>query len=487
MRPRLLIIRRAVLLVAWLSCGGALAADWGSTSPITLALNGTSVTASPGAPATGQTLQSLLQGRTYTPKPNGGVDITELLKQPYVPKDKVPVSAVRAVPWSAIAKGVGRAVPFVGTALTIKDLLDAVRCQQGAGGPECDAGQVEEDVQEWKVVAGNPSQEIFAESAEEACGAGRAIWNGLILADAPAGYSRQIVYNQIFAPGCGGNVTIYNVPAQGQGQATVFFSGATTFVASLTGPITSKRCPKVTINGAEQRPPKGKDGKCPTTVYEPATVDEVADKVEEHGDKELARPALVELDQKGIGVEHDAPSFQVPPTVIGERERINHPDGSVTIRDHDWTMEPTPEGYRWQPRIRETLYPPGATIPPQGADPTAPGSEGTGSPPDNAVPPPDPDMPPLPELYERKYPDGLQGVWDSRKAELEASPIFAFLASLVPSFGDGGCPVWALPVDVLGIAHAGTEATVPCYVWAFVRLVVILTALLLSRRLIFGG
>ena len=96
-------------------------------------------------------------------------------------------------------------------------------------------------------------------------------------------------------------------------------------------------------------------------------------------------------------------------------------------------------------------------------------------------------MPELPELYERQYPDGLAGVWNTRKAELLNGPLFAFLASLVPGFGDGGCPAFALPSgDLLGI-ELGGDLAIPCYVWSFARLVIIITALLLARRLVFGG
>lgn len=117
-----------------------------------------------------------------------------------------------------------------------------------------------------------------------------------------------------------------------------------------------------------------------------------------------------------------------------------------------------------------------------GPAPETPGDD------DTATPPQDPAMPGVPTLYERKYPDGLAGVWSSRSAQLQQGPLWAFLGALVPSgIGDGGCPSFSLPsASVLGI-DVGGPIEVPCGVWTFVRLVMIISALLLARRLVFGG
>ncbi len=97
------------------------------------------------------------------------------------------------------------------------------------------------------------------------------------------------------------------------------------------------------------------------------------------------------------------------------------------------------------------------------------------------------DLPEVPDLYERKYPDGLAGVWEVQSAKLLSGPIFQFLDGLVPQVGNGGCPTWQWPsAQVLGITVGG-DISVPCYVWSFVRLVMVISALLLARRLIFGG
>jgi hypothetical protein len=96
-------------------------------------------------------------------------------------------------------------------------------------------------------------------------------------------------------------------------------------------------------------------------------------------------------------------------------------------------------------------------------------------------------LPEVPDLYERKYPDGIKGVWDTKSAAIMQSPLFSLASGMVPTIGDGGCPQWSLPVDI-GIIDFGVyDISLPCNVWAFVRIVILITALFLVRRLIFGG
>jgi hypothetical protein len=97
-------------------------------------------------------------------------------------------------------------------------------------------------------------------------------------------------------------------------------------------------------------------------------------------------------------------------------------------------------------------------------------------------------LPPLPKLYEPKYPDGLVGVWNSKKAQLDSAPLVALVGDLMPNIGSGGtCPVWTMPLD-FGFFNAGVlDFSVPCFIWDFAKVVIIVSALLLARRLVFGG
>lgn len=97
---------------------------------------------------------------------------------------------------------------------------------------------------------------------------------------------------------------------------------------------------------------------------------------------------------------------------------------------------------------------------------------------------------PFPEVepfYEQKYPDGLQGVWAARKAEFEDSAFMDFLGSFVPSFS-GSCPSWSLNVNVASWAQFGIhDFQTLCWVFDFIKVVMLVTAAFLCRALIFGG
>ena len=99
------------------------------------------------------------------------------------------------------------------------------------------------------------------------------------------------------------------------------------------------------------------------------------------------------------------------------------------------------------------------------------------------------DFPEVPELYEQKYPDGFAGVWDTRITEIQSTPLF----TAVTGFTSGGpssgtCPSWALSLNFgfvnLGTYNLGEDY---CYVWPFVRLILLITALFVARRIVFGG
>lgn len=97
-------------------------------------------------------------------------------------------------------------------------------------------------------------------------------------------------------------------------------------------------------------------------------------------------------------------------------------------------------------------------------------------------------LPAIPKLYEPKYPEGLVGVWNEKKSQLDSAPLVALVEDLMPNVGSGGsCPVWTIPLN-FGFFNAGTlDFSVPCYVWDFAKVVIIVSALMLARRLVFGG
>lgn len=81
----------------------------------------------------------------------------------------------------------------------------------------------------------------------------------------------------------------------------------------------------------------------------------------------------------------------------------------------------------------------------------------------------------------------LQTVWNTRKAELFASPLIGLASSLTSFPGStGACPSWSVEGSIFGQSQGGTISP-PCWIWAVLRAFLMLTALFVARRLIFGG
>lgn len=102
----------------------------------------------------------------------------------------------------------------------------------------------------------------------------------------------------------------------------------------------------------------------------------------------------------------------------------------------------------------------------------------------------DPSMPPIPELYVRKYPDGLVGIWQAKTAAISQTSFVASVGQLMPTqFTGGTCPSWTVNLS-LGPSWAdfGThEVAPPCWLWDVAKAILIITALMAARRMIFGG
>lgn len=104
-------------------------------------------------------------------------------------------------------------------------------------------------------------------------------------------------------------------------------------------------------------------------------------------------------------------------------------------------------------------------------------------------PPTDTPMPPIPNLYERKYPDGMLGIWRDQSDQLKQSGLFQLAQQLMPQVPDGGqCPSFKVPLNYASWADFGEgDVSPPCWIWDFGKVVILISAGLLARRLIFGG
>lgn len=78
-------------------------------------------------------------------------------------------------------------------------------------------------------------------------------------------------------------------------------------------------------------------------------------------------------------------------------------------------------------------------------------------------------------------------VWASRRAELNASPLFGMVTSLT-SFNAtaASCPSFSLQGQIFG-KSVGGNLSPPCWLWGVLKAFLVLTSLFVARRMIFGG
>lgn len=97
---------------------------------------------------------------------------------------------------------------------------------------------------------------------------------------------------------------------------------------------------------------------------------------------------------------------------------------------------------------------------------------------------------PFPEVtpfYDQKYPDGLSGVWNQAKVDIDNSSFMLFLDSFIPTFS-GSCPTFGLNFAISNMANFGTlDFQSLCYVFDFVKIILLVTAVFAARQLTFGG
>jgi len=85
------------------------------------------------------------------------------------------------------------------------------------------------------------------------------------------------------------------------------------------------------------------------------------------------------------------------------------------------------------------------------------------------------------------FPDGVQGLWEDRKDAFDRSAMKGYLDSFVPSLQAGAIDPFQLCFN-LGFYNYGCHSfSIPDYVIAFLRLVILISAGFYCQRLVFGG
>lgn len=99
----------------------------------------------------------------------------------------------------------------------------------------------------------------------------------------------------------------------------------------------------------------------------------------------------------------------------------------------------------------------------------------------------DPAFPAIEIPYEQRYPDGIVGVWNTKKSELTGSQFVSSVAGMFPSLsGTGSCPQWRLPINFSFFNYGMGDVSVACWIWDVVGLLMITFACFAARDIIFG-
>ncbi len=94
-------------------------------------------------------------------------------------------------------------------------------------------------------------------------------------------------------------------------------------------------------------------------------------------------------------------------------------------------------------------------------------------------------LPAVVDFYTQKYPNGFGGVWAQKSAAMQANAFTGLISALTPSLASTGtCPAWNIG-DLLGLSFG--ELKPPCFIWDVIKVIFVVTALFMARRIIFGG
>ena len=93
------------------------------------------------------------------------------------------------------------------------------------------------------------------------------------------------------------------------------------------------------------------------------------------------------------------------------------------------------------------------------------------------------------QLYKPKYPDGPVKLFKDKSASLKSSGLAGLASKLFPDVPPTGYPPqWTVDFSFGPLGDLGThEISIPFWLWDVFKAIVILTALIAARRLVFGG
>lgn len=186
------------------------------------------------------------------------------------------------------------------------------------------------------------------------------------------------------------------------------------------------------------------------------------------------------------------PETQTTPPVSSTKTTTN-PDGSTstttTTTQNKYNYNYTQNNFTYRTTTTTTTTKDGETtteVEEDTTDPAMPDYEEPSSD-DDQVEFTDSEFPEVTPFYDQRYPGGLSGVWQQATTDIGNSAFLEFLSSFVPSFS-GTCPTFSLQFNIASWANFGTISFWNmCWIFDFIKTVLIVSAVFLARALTFGG
>lgn len=215
------------------------------------------------------------------------------------------------------------------------------------------------------------------------------------------------------------------------------------------------------------------------TDWLPSSMDDIAPYMSARAPDARAVQTLLD---NGADINPGNPTITGPSSVVGPSTTTNNPDGSRTVTNTTYNFSTAGNTVTNTSNVTtSTTYNTDNSVRSVSTTTEAPKEQDNAKAVDQA-------MPDQPTLYKRKYPDGLTGVWTAQKTALMATPLLQLTSSMNPTIvGSGGYPSFPIAVVVGPWNFGSYDASPPGFVWDFLKVCVIVTALFLARALIFGG
>lgn len=188
------------------------------------------------------------------------------------------------------------------------------------------------------------------------------------------------------------------------------------------------------------------------------------------------------------------PSSQLGPKASSTSTTVN-PDGTTssttTTTQHKYDYSYTETNFTYKTTTTTTVTKDGQTTTTTTEDTTDPTVEPDQEPTDENedldINFEDSEFPSVTPFYEQKYPDGLSGVWSQVSSDIDNSAFIGFLKSFVPTFS-GTCPTFDLSFNIASWANYGAISFWNmCWIFDFIKVIFLVTAVFTARALTFGG